>query len=94
MRPSGSGAMKSSLQIANPLGGATYMYDPTLRAEFQTLKLRARGAAGDVVWEINGIRYGASAADRALEWPLTRGVHDIVAIDTSGARAQTRITVR
>ena len=90
----GNEAMKSSLQIANPLGGATYMYDPTLRAEFQTLKLRALGAAGDVTWEINGARYGTSSADRALEWPLSRGVHQITAIDSTGARAQTRITVR
>ena len=70
------------------------MYDPTLRAEFQTLKLRARGAAGDVVWEVDRRRYGTSAADRALEWPLSRGVHEITAIDQSGARAQTKITVR
>ena len=94
VRQWGNGAMKTSLQIANPLGGATYMYDPTLRAEFQVLKLRARGAAGEVTWEIDGARYGASAVDRALEWPLTRGTHEITAIDASGARAQTRITVR
>jgi len=84
----------AGLQIVNPLGGATYLYDPTLRADFQTLKLRARGAAGDVVWEINGARFGTSAADRAIEWPLTRGEHQIVATDTTGARAQTRISVR
>ncbi len=84
----------TGLQIVNPLGGATYLYDPTLRADFQTLKLRARGAAGDVVWEINGTRFGTSDADRAIEWPLTRGEHQIVAIDATGARAQTRISVR
>jgi penicillin-binding protein 1C len=90
------------LSIASPLAGATYLYDPTLRAEFQTLKLRARGAAGAVIWEINGERYpaGAGAAagsglgNRAIEWPLRRGVHEFVAIDESGARARTRVTVR
>lgn len=85
---------KSVLQIVNPLAGATYLFDPTLRADFQTLKLRARGAAGDVVWEINGARVGTSEADRAIEWPLTRGEHQIVATDATGARAATRVTVR
>lgn len=83
-----------SFTIANPLGGATYLFDPTLRREFQTLKLRARGASGEVTWEIDGTRFATTAADRAVEWPLTRGQHQIVAVDVSGARAQTRITVR
>jgi len=85
---------RSEFTITNPLGGATYLYDPTLRAEFQTLMLRARGAAGDVVWEVNGARIGTTSAGRAVEWPLTRGQHQIVAIDRTGARAQTRITVK
>jgi penicillin-binding protein 1C len=97
MGPPGSEAprqSRNSLHIVNPLGGATYLYDPTLRTQFQTLKLRARGAAGELVWEIDGTHFATSAPDRAVEWPLRRGEHEIVAIDTTGARAQTRITVR
>lgn len=85
---------RNAFAIANPLGGATYLYDSTLRPEYQTLKLRARSATGDVTWEINGRPFGTTSADRAIEWPLVRGVHQIVAIDSSGARAQTRITVK
>jgi penicillin-binding protein 1C len=89
------GESASGLRIASPLGGATYMYDPTLRAEFQTLKLRARGAAGgDVVWEVDGTRVGTTGPDRTIEWPLRRGAHQIVAIDAAGTRATTKITVR
>lgn len=84
----------SGFQIVNPLGGATYLYDPTLRPEFQTLRLRARGTDSDVRWEVDGIPFGTSRPDRALDWPLTRGQHHIVAIDASGQRADTRITVR
>ena len=84
----------AAFAIANPLGGATYLYDATLRREFQTLTLRARGASGDVTWEINGRRFGTSTTDGAIEWPLVRGVHQLVAIDGTGARAETRITVK
>ena len=82
------------LQIVNPLGGATYLYDPTLRPEFQTLRLRARGTDTDVSWEVDGERVGTTNAAGALEWPLKRGEHRIVATDGTGSRAETRITVR
>ena len=87
-------AQHSALQIVNPLGGATYLFDPTLRSEFQTLPLRVRGADGTIAWEIDGRAYGTSGADHSLDWPLTRGEHRIVAVTATGARAETRITVR
>ena len=33
-------------------------------------------------------------ADHSLDWPLVRGEHRIVATTSTGARAETRITVR
>lgn len=100
VRQSGSGAIGQSgsrvrgLSIASPLGGATYLYDPTLRSDFQTLKLRARGAVGTVTWEVDGVHFGTTTMDRLMDWPLKRGVHIFVATDESGARAETRVTVR
>ena len=76
----------SRLQIANPPEGATYLIDPTLRHEFQTLRLRAI-SAGKVTWLID---------DRRVEpeWPLARGVHTVTAMDESGRRESVRIFVK
>jgi len=90
----GIGESGGSLTISNPLGGATYLFDPTLRAAFQTLKLQARGATGDVTWDIDGVRFASAAADRAVEWPLALGQHQIVVTDATGAQARTKVTVR
>jgi penicillin-binding protein 1C len=72
------------LQITNPPDGATYLIDPTLRTEFQTLRLRATSR---VKWEINGRRVGE-------EWPLTPGRHVVTAVDTTGKRDSVRIFVK
>ena len=39
--PAGGPGRGERLRIVNPPSGATYLFDPTLRAEFQTLPLRA-----------------------------------------------------
>lgn len=69
------------VRIINPPAGATYLIDPTLRRNFQTLSLRARldGAPGPVSWSINGKPIGRSASGRTLSWPLAAGTHTIVA---------------
>jgi penicillin-binding protein 1C len=83
------------LRIVSPPDGAVYLRDPTLRAAFQTLPLRAAGAAGDgVSWEVNGAPVGASAAQRPLDWPLVPGTHTIVATDGRGRQDRARIVVR
>jgi len=71
------------LRIVNPPAGATYLFDPTLRAEFQTLPLRAVAEAGtaQLSWEIDGRTVGTSSADRALDWPLARGEHTVAVSD-------------
>ena len=71
------------LRIVNPPPGATYLFDPTLRAEFQTLPLRAvaESSAGTLSWEIDGRTVGTSSADRALDWPLARGEHTLAVSD-------------
>ena len=79
----------------NPPPGATYLFDPTLRAEFQTLPLRALAESGAarLAWEVDGRAVGAAPADRALDWPLARGEHT-VAVSDGRAREETSIVVK
>jgi penicillin-binding protein 1C len=87
-------AAAERLRIVNPPPGATYLYDPTLRAEFQTLPLRAvAGAAARLAWEVDGRAVGASPVDRALDWPLARGEHRVAVSDGRG-REETVILVK
>ena len=79
-------AHRASLQIANPPDGATYLIDPTLRREFQTLRLRAVSTSR-VAWYVNDRRVGA-------EWPLTPGTHIVTAVDGEGRRESVRIFVK
>ena len=76
--------VEERLRIMSPPDGATYLIDPTLRREFQTLRLRA---TGDVRWEIGG----RPVAD---EWPLAPGRHVVTAVDSSGRRDSVRIVVK
>jgi penicillin-binding protein 1C len=77
---------RAAFKIANPPDGATYLIDPTLRREFQTLRLRADSAT-KVAWRINGQPIGD-------EWPLARGRHVIEARDASGKRDAVKIFVK
>jgi penicillin-binding protein 1C len=84
------------LRILNPPPGASYLRDPTLRAEFQTLPLRAAvpAAGGRVTWSVNGKVVGESAADRSLDWPLAIGEHLIRVRDERGHADEAQILVR
>jgi len=88
--PSGPG----TLTVTSPTTGATYLIDPTLKPEFQSLPLRARGAIGRVEWSVNATPVGISLGDAALAWPLARGAHTIVARDGNGRTASSRIIVK
>ncbi|MFL6248827.1 MAG: penicillin-binding protein 1C, partial [Thermoanaerobaculia bacterium] len=68
-----------TFRIANPPDGATYLIDPTLRTQYQTVRLRA-DATSRVEWRVNDRRIAGS------EWPLTPGKHTITAIDANGRR--------
>ncbi len=85
--PTAQMARKEEFHIANPADGATYLIDPTLRKEFQALRLKA-SAATRVQWQVNDRRIEGS------EWPLTPGEHTITAIDASGKRDRVRILVK
>ena len=76
----------SVFRIANPPDGATYLIDPTLRRQYQTLRLRA-DAASRVQWRVNDRPVGA-------EWPLVPGAHMITAIDERGRRDSVKIVVK
>jgi penicillin-binding protein 1C len=85
-----------SLTIVAPLPGATYLIDPTLRAEFQTLPLRATGTArdGSLEWFVNGSPVGTSSIGGTIRWRMARGTHAITVLDAEGRSAETRIEIR
>jgi penicillin-binding protein 1C len=88
-------ARSTALGIVNPPPGATYLIDPTLRREFQTLALRVVASSpGRIEWRINGERIGSTPSDNPLMWPLVPGRHRITAHDARGRVAETRITVK
>jgi hypothetical protein len=72
------------LAIVNPPDNTTYLIDPTLRREFQALRLRASSAA---TWTVDGRRVRD-------DWPLEPGRHVIAAVDGRGRRDTVTITVR
>jgi penicillin-binding protein 1C len=92
--PASRPAPDAKLAIVAPLAGAVYLVDSTLRPEFQSLPLRARGASGSLEWFVNGASVGAVPADNALRWPLVRGDHAIEVRDEAGRVATTVISVR
>jgi penicillin-binding protein 1C len=84
-----------ALQIVSPPDGATYLIDPTLRREFQTLPLQAASARdGTIEWHVDGKLTGRSAAHDPLSWPLTPGRHVISARDARGRTAEATIVVK
>jgi penicillin-binding protein 1C len=84
--PSPSTKHASVFRIANPPDGATYLIDPTLRMQYQTLRLRA-DAASRVQWRVDDRPVGA-------EWALVPGEHTITAVDVSGRRDSVKIVVK
>ena len=91
-RPAG-GRRYTSFKIAHPPDGATYLIDPTLRTEFQALRLRAV-ASSRVAWHVDDRRIGTSLPDSALEWPLAPGSHVITAVDAGGRKDSVTIFVK
>jgi penicillin-binding protein 1C len=72
------------LHVLNPPDGATYLIDPTLRRDFQALRLKATAPA---TWIVDGLQ-------TTDEWPLRSGKHTVTALDQRGNRDSVRITVR
>jgi penicillin-binding protein 1C len=77
-------ARDTTFRITSPPNDATYLVDPTLHREFQSLHLRA---THDATWIVDG-------KPAAREWPLRTGQHTIVATNARGERDRVYITVR
>lgn len=92
-RPSAS-RKATTLAIISPPTGATYLIDPTLRADFQSLPLKAQGAVGRIEWTLNGQPLGATLGETPITWPMVRGTHTIRARDANGRQAQSQIVVK
>jgi len=87
--------VRGPLEIVNPPSGATYLIDPTLRREFQTLPLRVVAVSpGTIEWQVAGRVVGSSSSETALMWPLTPGVHKITARDERGRVAESSVVVK
>lgn len=85
----------AALSIAAPLAGAVYLFDATLRSEFQTLAFRTRGGTpGRREWFVDGTSIGTSGSDDALRWPLARGTHEVTVRDENGHTALAHFVVR
>ena len=85
----------AALAITSPADGSTYLIDPTLRREFQTLGLKAVSEAnGPITWSVDGRPAGSSSRGASLDWPLAPGRHRIEARDGAGRTAHAEITVR
>lgn len=88
-------SLAQGLEITNPLPGAIYSVDPTLRREFQALPLRAvSNRPTTLTWIVDGREIGRTVSDRALSWPLVVGMHEIEARDADGHRAETSVLVK
>jgi penicillin-binding protein 1C len=86
---------RAALAIVSPPDGATYLIDPTLRREFQTLSLKAAVAGpGRIEWSVAGRVVATATADAAVDWPIAPGHHRIVARDEHGRTAEAKVIVR
>jgi penicillin-binding protein 1C len=86
---------RDELSIASPPPGATYLIDPTLRREFQTLALRAIAPEGTCLeWTVDGDKVGSTRAGAALDWTLTPGTHLFSVRDQEGRVAEAQVIVR
>ena len=93
--PSRAEPSHPAIQIVSPADGSTYLIDPTLRREFQTLSLRAVASQrGRIEWSVDGEAIGEADADGKVEWPLARGKHRIIARDEHGRTAEAHVVVR
>jgi membrane carboxypeptidase/penicillin-binding protein PbpC len=90
-----STSISKPLTIVNPPEGATYLVDPTLRREFQTLPLRVvASVAGEIEWSVDGRVLGRSLSDAPFHWPLAVGSHRVTARDSQGNTAEATVLVK
>jgi len=88
-----NGRASTRLEITMPPDGATYLIDPTLRKEFQTIPLRAVGDSGPLEWTVDGRRL-SHGSSQTTSWPLERGTHLFRARDARGRVAESSILVK
>ncbi len=95
LAPGDTSGHRAALSITNPPSGATYLIDPTLRREFQTLALRALAPLRTrLEWSVDGRRIGLISSDGSLDWTLTPGTHVFSVKDEKGRVAEAQVIVR
>ncbi|MEO8076452.1 MAG: penicillin-binding transpeptidase domain-containing protein, partial [Acidobacteriota bacterium] len=91
-----SGSSRSNtLTISSPPDGTTYLIDPTLRREFQSVPLRAVApVAGAVEWTVDGRPFGTASSEEQMMWSLSPGRHVFTARDRRGRTAEATVIVK
>jgi penicillin-binding protein 1C len=86
----------AELRITHPGHRSTYLIDPTLRSEFQAVRLRVTAGGGprEVEWFVDGTRVARDSSEGRVEWPLRPGRHAIAVTDAHGNRDEVVIDVR
>ena len=83
------------LRVVSPPDGATFLIDPTLRREFQTVSLRVTGAEREPIeWRVDEAVVGTSVDGAAIDWPLATGRHVVSARTQRGGTARAAIFVK
>ena len=86
---------RHTIELVNPPAGATYLIDPSLRREFQTLPLRVVAPSPTTIeWSVDGSKIGTASSEAVLEWPLRPGLHRITARDAAGRTVESTVTIR
>jgi len=86
----------SSVTITAPKDGGRYLVDPDLDPRFQTIPLSASVSPSSetLSWFVNGAFFARTPYPHSVRFPLARGVYDIEAVASDGARGTgVRITV-
>jgi penicillin-binding protein 1C len=86
-------APAAAVRVLSPPDGASYLIDPTLRREFQTVALRGEAEGAPLEWRVDDAVFGTTAVGASLNWPLAPGNHLISVRDPQGRTASASIVV-
>lgn len=93
----GSRRIKSNfdiLRIIYPQNGQIFLYDPTLKKEYQGIFLEAEGGGEKLKWFVDGHFWKEVKKSEKVFYKLEKGSHMIEVKDEKGNRACSKIIVR
>lgn len=97
-RPNGSAAqhrtVNAGFSLTEPRNGATYLIDPSIPLEQQSLRLRATGGTAPYRFRVTTIGSNVSVEPDDEWFPLTPGEFEVCASDSKAQQRCSRIAVR